>query len=84
MTPHKGYGAIAPRGSDRRSGPRREPERNLHYATVNLLAAALAWADGDGYNTSGEDHALLQAVATYRTAEAALRPTPLEVVPDGQ
>jgi hypothetical protein len=36
---------LRPRGPDRRRETRRETERTLHYATVNLCAAAIAAAD---------------------------------------
>jgi hypothetical protein len=63
-----------PRGTDRRVGPRRESERNLHYAEVNLLAAAIAAADYHETGLIGADPdplgALVAAAKVYGAATA--------------
>lgn len=65
------------RAGDRREGSRREVERNLHYAEVGLLAAAVALVDAGTHDPAPPAEVdgtlwtqLERAVATYRRAEA--------------
>lgn len=61
----------APRGPERRVGPRREAERVMHYATLRVIAAAMAVADDP--TTSRDFDPMLRrldaAVGAYRRAE---------------
>lgn len=60
----------AERGPDRRRSPRRQEDAALHYAEVNLLAAALAWADEPRFMEEDDTtRALWDAVAVYRQIE---------------
>lgn len=51
---------------NRRTGERRV----LHYETMSVVAAAQAWCSSDGGDSEAD--ALMRAVVTYETAEAAL------------
>lgn len=66
---------------DRRQGPRREAERLLHYAEVNLHAAAIAWAaarrQGMDANYLRATRYLEEATETYERAyRQETTPTP--------
>lgn len=65
--------------NDLRVALRREPDRLLHYAEVNALAALLAWRQAQPPGTSGP---LFAAARQYelaiRAAEAAAHPEQVE------
>ena len=62
-------------GVDRRKGPRRAEEAAVHYAILNVVAAAEQWADPTGWgdiNTEAERRrSLSSAVELYQRAVAA-------------
>jgi gluconate kinase len=59
------------RQTDRRQAHRRTEDRGLHYAREFLLAAALAWVEGQGDDDDAT--ALVRARNAYRNAERKAR-----------
>ena len=57
------------RRAERRGVPRRKDEAAMHYATQNLLAAALALVESPPSSTGARNAELYGAVAVYRLAE---------------
>ena len=61
------------RRAERRRGARRQDEVAMHYATQNLLAAALSFVESEPISTGARTADLYGAVALYRLAEREAR-----------
>ena len=61
------------RRAERRGIPRRKDEVVMHYATQNLLAAALSFVESEPISTGARTADLYGAVALYRLAEKEAR-----------